>query len=276
MINGHLINEIWEHAEAKNPLPEKFADVFEIEYKTLHDIFYEDKTSKFEAIVNRLISGSFLLVRNAFSHEEVDYIKRTMLKLQEESESRFFKMDGLIPDFWRDITAEHSHKYGVPVIKKSAYFFPWNKQKDLFDLIYQRWRIFKVLGGKDAFFAEKKTPAEGLVDRIQVVQYPSGSGYLAGHQDPFHNQRLFISGYMSKPGVDFSGGGFWAMNSADQKILLEDVVNIGDMGAGYARIIHGVHRIEGGVGSVRWFLGLYTNDSDLVKNRRTLEAPKDV
>ena len=38
----------------------------------------------------------------------------------------------------------------------------------------------------------------------------------------------------------FQDGGFWAMNSADEKILLEDVVNVGDMGAGYARIIHGV------------------------------------
>ena len=66
----------------------------------------------------------FLLVRNAFSNQEVSYIKKAMLKLQEESESRFFKMDGLIPDFWRDITAEHSHKYGVPVIKKVLIFFP--------------------------------------------------------------------------------------------------------------------------------------------------------
>ena len=64
------------------------------------------------------------------------------------------------------------------------------------------------------------------------------------------------------------------MNSEDEKILLEDVVNIGDMGAGYARIIHGVNTIEGDLGSMRWFLGLYTNDSDLVKNRRTLEAQK--
>ena len=274
MINGNLINEIWESAEAKKPLPEKFTDVLEIDYHDLHEIFYENKDVKFRQIVDRLIGGSFLLVRNAFSSQEVNYIKKAMRKLQEESESRFFKMDGLIPDFWRDITAEHSHKYGVPVIKKSAYFFPWNSQKELFELIYERWRIFKVLGGKDALFAEKKTPVDGLVDRIQVVQYPSGSGYLAGHQDPFHNQRLFISGYMSKPGEDFSGGGFWAMNSKDEKVLLEDFVNVGDMGAGYARIIHGVNTIEGDVGSMRWFLGLYTNDSDLVKNRRTLEAPK--
>ena len=75
-------------------------------------------------------------------------------------------------------------------------------------MIYERWRIFKVLGGKDALFAEKKTPVDGLVDRIQVVQYPSGSGYLAGHQDPFHNQRLFISGYMSKPGKTFQAVAF--------------------------------------------------------------------
>ena len=98
MINGNLINEIWESAEAKKPLPEKFTDVLEIDYKDLHEIFYENKEVKFRQIVDRLIEGSFLLVRNAFSNQEVSYIKKAS-KLQEESESRFFKMDGLIPDF---------------------------------------------------------------------------------------------------------------------------------------------------------------------------------
>ena len=87
----------------------------------MHEIFYENKEVKFRQIVGRLIDGSFLLVRNAFPTKKSVTLK-AMLKLQEESESRFFKMDGLIPDFWRDITAEHSHKYGVPVIKKVLIF----------------------------------------------------------------------------------------------------------------------------------------------------------
>ena len=33
------------------------------------------------------------------------------------------------------------------------------------------------------------------------------------------------------------------MNSKDEKVSLEDFVNVGDMGAGYARIIHGVNTI---------------------------------
>ena len=144
-------------AEAKKPLPEKFTDVLEIDYKDLHEIFYENKEVKFRQIVDRLIDGSFFISSKCLFHHEVSYIKKAMLKLQEESESRFFKMDGLIPDFWRDITAGHSHKYGVPVIKEKCLFFPGIARKELFELIYERWRIFKVLGGKDALFAEKKT-----------------------------------------------------------------------------------------------------------------------
>ena len=271
MISGKQINKIWESAESKSKLPEKFTDILEVEYSHLYKVFYENREAEFREIVFRLVGGSILLVRNAFSREEVAFLKQTMFDLQKKTESRFFKINGLIPDFWRDITAEHSHKYGVSFVRKSAYFFPWNNKKDLFDLIYERWRIFKVLGGKDALFAENRTPADGVIDRLQIAQYPSESGYLAAHQDPIHNQRLFISGYMSKYGKDFSDGGFWATNSNNQKVLLEKQLNVGDMGAGYARIVHGVHKIKGDDSCTRWFLGLYTNDSDLVKNRRTVK-----
>ena len=141
-------------------------------------------------------------------------------------------------------------------------------------MIYERWRIFKVLGGKDALFAEKKTPVDGLVDRIQVVQYPSGSGYLAGHQDPFHNQRLFISGYMSKYGADFSGGGFWAMNSNKMRRFFWKMLLMLEIWELVMRGLFMESTQSKEISCMRWFLGLYTNDSDLVKNRRTLEAPK--
>ena len=46
------------------------------------------------------------------------------------------------------------------------------------------------------------------------------------------------------------------------------------MGLGCARIVHGVDQIDNHKTSKRWWFGLYTNDSDLVKNRITLESPK--
>ncbi|QNI41217.1 hypothetical protein SynA1528_00169 [Synechococcus sp. A15-28] len=212
------------------------------------------------------------MIRSCFSKEEIYFIKESMLNLQEKTESTFYKMDRLIPDYWRNITPEIAKKYSVPIVKQAAYFFPWNDQKELFALINRRWRLYKVLGGRSEDFAEHSKPEEGYVDRIQVVQYHANSGYLPAHQDPDHNQRLFISGYLSKQGHDFMGGGFWALNSKKEQQELEGLFLPGDMGVGSARIIHGVNKIQGKGGDIRWFLGLYTNDSDCVKKRKTLQA----
>ena len=226
-------------------------------------------------LVEELADGCFLVVKNAFNSAEVDFMKRVGTDLMKNTPSTFYKMDSLIPNFWRDITEEHSHKYGVPVVKQSMYFFHWNGEEKLFDMINQRWGLFKILGGREENFATNKTPEDGYLDRIQLVKYPGGSGYLSAHQDPTHNQRLFISGYLSKIGVDFISGGFWALNNNGERENLESYLEVGDMGCGYAKIVHGVDKIDINQDSERWFLGLYTNDSDLVTNRRTLTLPDE-
>ena len=253
---------------------DRYSTIKEITFTELENIFASQDNEKFLDVVSDLAKGAILVIRNCFSDEEIGYIKSRAHNLMTTTSSTFYRMNSLIPDFWRDITEEHSKKYGVPVIKQSAYFFPWNKEDKLFRLIYRRWRIIKSLGGREQTFAEHSEPKDGYVDRIQVVKYPSGTGYLSAHQDPIHNQRLFISGYLSKLGHDFNEGGFWALNQHGIKVNLEDMVNPGDMGIGFARIIHGVDQIDNCPDSERWFLGLYTNDSDLVTKRKTLAAPK--
>ena len=200
-------------------------------------------------------------------------IKSKGMELMKSTPNTFYKMNDKMPNFWRDITSEHSQKYGVPVIKQSMYFFHWNGEKDLFELINRRWRIFKILGGKPPEYGSTNFPCDGYLDRVQIVRYPSGTGYLAPHQDPVHNQRLFISGYLSQLDIDFKHGGFWALDSNNNEVCLEPHLKLGDMGCGYANIVHGVNQIDDASDSERWFLGLYTNDSDLVKNRITLTSP---
>lgn len=266
-----ISRSIWQ--EIKSP-PEKFTCIKRIKYKDLLDIFDKNDLSSFKSIVNEVASGAYLIIEKSFSKGEVEFIKNVGLKLMRETKSSFYKMDRIIPNFWRDITSEHSKKYGVPVVKKSMYFFHWNKEKDLFDLVNKRWDIMKILSGGESSFGKYTFPKDGYVDRIQIVQYPSGTGFLSAHQDPDHNSRCFISGYMSKIGVDFKSGGFWAMNENNEKVNLENEIEVGDMGLGSARFIHGVDQIDNFKDSERWWLGLYTNDSDCVKERITLKSPE--
>lgn len=266
-----LAKKIW--SKRSSPA-DRFSSIIEIDFKRLLDIFNKNDFNSFEKIVEDLSNGSLLIIQKCFTKKEIEFLKEVGNNLMNSQESSFYKMDRKIPNFWRDITSEHSHKYGVPVVKKSMYFFHWNGEEKLFKLINKRWDIIKILGGRESSFGKSTYPEEGFIDRIQLVEYPCGTGYLAPHQDPDHNQRCFISGYMSKIGVDFKSGGFWALNQNNEKVNLEKRIEVGDMGIGSAKIVHGVDQIDTDISSKRWFLGLYTNDSDCVKNRKTLEAPK--
>ena len=133
------------------------------------------------------------------------------------------------------------------------------------------------MGGRKYNEFEKNTPKDGIVDRIQVLKYPPG-GSLETHCDPYHNQRTFISIYMSTRGEDYKSGGFYVIDKDNKKLDLEEYINAGDIGFGYASIMHGVDKIDGlencewDTNKGRWFIGLYSNDSDEVKNRITSKS----
>ena len=129
---------------------------------------------------------------------------------------------------------------------------------------------------------ENNTPKDGVVDRIQVVQYPSKIGYLEPHTDPYQNQRFFISGYMSKQGKDFDGLGFYLIDDSNNVVEVEHRIDVGDLGIGYATVYHGVAPVNkhkdpdwSNINDGRWFLGLYSNSSDLQKNRVTSSQIKE-
>ena len=58
----------------------------------------------------------------------------------------------------------------------------------------------------------------------------------------------------------------------------EDEIEVGDIGIGYATVVHGVKPCDGEAewtsGNGRWFLGLYSNVSDEVKDRHTGQEVK--
>ena len=126
---------------------------------------------------------------------------------------------------------------------------------------------------------ENNTPKDGIIDRVQVVQYPSKIGYLEPHSDPYKFQRLIHSAYMSKQGVDFEGLGFYLLGKKDNIIETEHLIDVGDIGIGYATVYHGVAPVNlnkepdwSDENDGRWFLSLYSNQSDEVKLRHTSES----
>jgi mRNA deadenylase 3'-5' endonuclease subunit Ccr4 len=264
------INDFWEEQLLSTGKPTKFKEVISIDFKDLKKIFVENNVAQIKNIIKQLVEGDMLIIKKVLSKDDINQIKNEVKKFRTSEISSFHKLTDGVMNFWRDITEEVSNKYAVPQIKKTSYWFPWDSRSLL---IYRKvesiYRILKALGGRHPNEFEKNIPSMGPVDRVQIVEYPAGTGKLEAHHDPSHNQRLIMSGYMSKQGVDFSEGGFWAINNNGEKINLENQLDPGDFGTCYADIVHGVDASNSSGGS-RWFIGLYTNDNDYSTNRKTI------
>lgn len=280
------INQEYESAKAETSPAEGVSEVISVSYEDLAAALEQENPQPFVDLVRPLWGGAVLLLKQAFSPKDVSRLKQISLDVRGAEPPSFHKVVEGVPNFWRDIGEEEMGSYALAGIKKSVYFFPWNRDsKDAFEIAYPRWRVLKTLAGLAPNMYEDLTPKDGKVDRLQIVEYPAGTGFLAPHQDPDHNQRLIMSAYLSKRGNDYGGGGFWALDKNGKKIEVEDFIDVGDLGTCVASIVHGVDATEAPrslnetasssnygeaeLGS-RWFVGFYTNDSDEVSNRKTV------
>ena len=261
------VEEFWVSSLNNKGEPSRFSDVKIVEYSDLEQTMITHNLTKIKDLVSSLSMGSMLVIKNVLTEKNLLELNNNFIEFQQREVSSFHKIFDDTPNFWRDITEESSTNYAVPTVKKTSYWFPWNSESQLvYGLLTPIFRILKALGGKSPLEFESNIPSTGKIDRIQIVHYPPGSGKLDAHHDPKDAQRLIMSGYATKEGVDYQGGGFWALNSKDEKINLESYLNRGDFGTCYAEIVHGVDPTKSGY---RGWIGLYTLDSDYETQRDT-------
>lgn len=268
--------QVWERLESANPRPERARAIVEMDYQEFKEKVQRQADPFVESIVGSLYGGDAYLIKGAFTRDFMINLKKEVHAYWQGRPSEFYKMLEGSPDFHRIIDLESGKKYSFRGCKHSCYFYPWNSDPlDLFGPVYERWRVIKFLMGLRFDEYEENTPRDGVVDRIQIVRYPPRIGFLEPHSDPYLHQRLFLSGYMSKRGVDYQGGGFYLVGAGDSVVDVEDEIDIGDICIGYATVYHGVapadrHKEpnwESDDG--RWFLSMYSNASDEVANRHT-------
>ncbi len=275
--------KIWEELLRSKNLPSKLTGVIEINYKDFKLLRDKFDLKKSEKLIQELHAGKVLIIKNAFDKDLVDYIKKQVMQFWKDNPDTYFEMVENCPDFHRVITPDVAKNYSVGAVRHTTYFFPWNKDPCKFnEIIYERWRYSKYLAGLEFNQYEKNTPKDGSVDRIQIVCYPPRYGGVEKHVDTSNNCNLAISCYLSsKRNSDFKSGGFYGVNEKDQKIDLEKYIDVGDMSLFCPSIEHGVYPIDensmekkydwySGVG--RWWMGLFTNDSNLIKNRKTVKS----
>jgi len=282
-MKDNFIKEYWDLLERTSSIPTKVNKVLILDFSEIKKKILEGDQEYLKKIMESLFKGDFYILKNSFSKEFMVSLRRRSFELYKSKPSEFHKMLEEAPDFHRIIDIEVGKKYAIKMCKHSFYYYPWNKDPlKIFEPIYKRWRIIKKLMGLNFREYEKNTPKNGVVDRIQVVQYPSKIGYLEPHTDPHKNQRLFFSGYMSKQGEDFDGLGFYLIDRENKIVEVEHKIDVGDVGIGYSTIYHGVAPINidktpdwnnGEEG--RWFLSMFSNASDEVKSRVTSASTKE-
>lgn len=266
----------WDLAESLSPRPERVRNIIRRPYSAFADNVANAHNGFVSDIVQSLYAGDVYILRGAFPANFMRSIRAATMEYFASRPSEFHKMVEGSPDFHRLIDLETGRNYSFNVCKHSAFFYPWNDDPlNLFQPVYQRWRIIKRLMGLSPRAYEKNTPKDGVVDRIQIAQYPSKIGYLEPHSDPYLHQRLFFSGYMTKRGVDYQGGGFYLVGRDDKVLEVEDGIDVGDVGIGYATVVHGVAPCnrhlepDWSTDAGRWFLSMYSNASDVGTSRHT-------
>ena len=274
---------IWDNLLRVKKLPKRCSGVIEISYekfKFLSDKFNQNTATKF---ISNFLDGKVLIIKKAFSENFVREIKSKVKRFWLENPDAYYEMREGCPDFHRIVTPEKAKNYAVGAVRHTTYFFPWNNDPCKFnERIYERWRYSKYVAGLNFREYENNTPKDGCIDRIQIVCYPPKYGGVEKHVDTTSNNLLAISCHFStRKSSDFSTGGFYCVGKNKKKIDIEKYISLGDMSLYCPTIEHGVFPIDleslkknynwnSGIG--RWWMGLFTNDSNMKKKRKTSQS----
>jgi len=278
-MSENFYKKEWKAIEEVGTQPGCFRELIDMPFEEFKAKVYAQEKGFVKSTVESLYSGDIYILRDAFTREFMVDLRSRVHEYGKKSPSTFHKMLDQCPNFHRMINPEVAKNYAMWAIRHSYYFFQWNEDElGILDAVNERWRVFKFLGGFPRDTYEKNIPSDGTVDRLQIAQYISGQGELERHRDPYLYQKFAISGIMSKRGVDFETGGAYALGSNNEHIDLEDKFEVGDIYILYPTVEHGIETINQGAeidwdaDDGRWFMGLYSNASDHMKNRHTCQG----
>lgn len=278
-ISTNQIKDYWKKIESKSAPPRFVKKVSIINFEIFRKNLKDKKEFYIKSIIKRMYSGEAFIIRNAAKKN----LKETILKLAKHYDKKhkpsFHKMIDGTPNFHRIYDTEITKKYSLYAIKHSYFFYNWNiktkLEKKLKEGVYRHWRYIKFLAGNGMYQFEKNIPSDGQIDRLQIVNYPKGGGELRDHVDPRKNQRVVSGLIMSKIGEDFNSGGFYFRDKQNKKVNIEKQLEIGDSVIFYGSVIHGVDVVDRHAKlnwksyDSRWFIGMFVNDSNHVKDRIT-------
>ncbi len=279
MFGTPQIQGYWRKLESKNNNPKFVSKVSVVKFEDLKKACIKKNEFYLKSFIKKIYNGEAFIIRNASKKNLKEVVLKLAKNYDKKQRPSFRKMLDGTPNFHRIYDKEITKKYSLYAIKHSYFFYNWNikskLEKKLKDGVYRHWRYIKFLAGNGLYRYEKNIPSDGQIDRLQIVNYPKGGGELRDHVDPRKNQRIVSGLIMSKIGEDFKSGGFYFRDKNNKKMNIESKLEIGDSVIFYGSIVHGVDKVDKNLKlnwksyDSRWFIGMFVNDSNHVKNRIT-------
>jgi hypothetical protein len=274
----NIFKEEWDKRKDYK-LPEKLRNVIEISFDQFQEKVNSNDKEFAELITESLLQGDAYLIKNTFKTDYLKELKEKTFEWGQKEASSFHKCLEGTPNFNRRVDKSLEGRYNSKSIWHQHLFYRWNGDIfGLFEPIYDRWRVMKKMWGLDPHAYENNTPKDGIVDRIHIYKFPKGGGYLDTHADPYLFQKTIMVVKMTEKGKDYNKGGLYFIDQNDNKVEVEDKIDLGDMYFAFPTVLHGVDAIdpeeEVNWNSIegRWILGFYSMNSDHVEFRHTVNT----
>ena len=208
-----------------------------------HGSLFND-SKKIAEIKTDIQNGYVYIARKLYSIELIYKIRDYLTRIGQNSLPNYYPIHEGCHNFHR-LNRGDERSY----VKASFHqfsFFPWNQDLfNFFELFKPVYRMKNLLSGlpKDSFLGT--TSEKGCTVRLAFQFYPSGAGAMNKHSDPVDYHQLTVPiMVMSSKGKDFKEGGLFIEPKGGEKIILDDICNIGDVIYMNAQIPHGVIPID--------------------------------
>ena len=261
---------LWDDIE-NGPPPVSVTGVKIVDAYEFIDEVLKGDMSQASQIVKDLYSGVAYILKNALTEEECQDIIRDVHMWGKQSDPSYHKIEGgpfanfhhVQSNLQREVPGGyHSNEH-------SYYFFGWNDDDlGLYKKVEKYWGAIKVLSGHDQGKFRNAPPSDGVVDRITVLHYPAGKGYIGLHADPCRDQKTLLGCALTQIGRDYEYGdqGFSVYDNWDNPCHLENMCGAGDFICVYPNMHHFVPvvRAKGEAGlddperAGRWYMSLFS------------------
>jgi hypothetical protein len=224
-------------------------------------------------IRQNILQGDVYIIQSVLPKDYISILLQEIIKHKLIKSKQTKIVDGVSNIYYESLHYKKSaNEYTA--IDKSWYFFPWNH--DSFKLGLSVQPIFNnviLLNNRDPNEVIKLTPKDGVVQRFHLINYPIGQGQISLHTDPVNVSQVNSGIYFTECGTHYKTGGFFVIDSGNNKVFIDQEVSIGDMVLFYPGLLHGVAPVSNLVSGInsdgRFFFNMNLVQSHEVNDRLT-------